>query len=77
MKALIILSITIAAISFVSCKKDHVCTCTNSSTAAGSTPTTNEITYVDARKVDAKRACVKTTNTNSNGVTTTKDCKLN
>lgn len=75
MKKLSILSIAFLALSLASCKKDYTCNCTNMSTQAGSTTTTSEITYVKARKADAKRACVKTTDTES-GVTVTHDCKL-
>jgi len=69
----------IVSIAMVSCKKDRVCTCTSSSTAPGNTPITLEITILDAKKSDAKKACVRTTNDYiSNGVTYTRtsDCKL-
>jgi hypothetical protein len=75
MKKLTILSIAFIAISLVSCKKDYVCSCTNTSSVAGSTSTTSEVTYVGAKKSDAKRACVKETFT-TGSATTTKDCKL-
>ncbi|MES2762171.1 MAG: hypothetical protein V4677_08190 [Bacteroidota bacterium] len=75
MKKLSILSVAFLALSLASCKKDHTCTCTNTSTQAGSTTTTSEIVYVKAKKADAKRACVKTTDTNGS-VTYTQDCKL-
>jgi hypothetical protein len=76
MKKITILSVAFLALSLVSCKKDYTCTCTNTSTVAGSTTTTSEITYVDAKKADAKRACVKTTRT-TGSATYTEDCKLN
>jgi hypothetical protein len=76
MKKITILSVAFLALSLVSCKKDYTCTCTNTSSVAGSTSTTSEVTYVDAKKADAKRACVKTTET-TGSVTETSDCKLN
>ncbi|MES2515876.1 MAG: hypothetical protein V4580_17105 [Bacteroidota bacterium] len=76
MKKLTILSVAFLALSLASCKKDYTCTCTNTSTQTGSTTTTSEVTFVKVKKGDAKRACVKTTDTD-NGVTTTRDCKLN
>jgi hypothetical protein len=75
MKKLSILSIAFLALSFASCKKDYTCSCSNTSTVVGSTTTTTEVTFVKARKADAKRACVKQTYTDS-GNTTTHDCKL-
>ena len=79
MKKLTILSVAFIALSLASCKKDHVCECTNTSTAPGSTSSTSEYTIVKAKKADAKRDCVKTTNDYTFGgttYTTTKDCKL-
>ena len=79
MKKLTILSVAFLAISFASCKKDHTCTCTSSSTVPGSTSSTTEYTIVKAKKGDAKRACVKTTNDYTFGgstYTSTHDCKL-
>jgi len=75
MKKIILFVAVVSAISFTSCKKDHTCTCTTTSTAPGSVSTTSVTTINDAKKGDAKRACVKTT-TVYNGVTTTNDCEL-
>jgi hypothetical protein len=79
MKKLTILSVAALALAFASCKKDHTCECTTTSTAPGSTATTSEYTIVKAKKGDAKKACVKTSNDNTFGgttYTTTRDCKL-
>ena len=75
MKKLSILSIAFLALSLASCKKDYTCSCTTLSTEPGSTTTVSEVTFVKARKADAKRACVKETYTEG-GYTTTNDCKL-
>lgn len=81
MKKLTFLSAAaLVALSLVSCKKDHTCTCTSSSTAPGSKSTTTEYTILDAKKADAKRACVKTSTDyamGGNTYTNTRDCKLN
>jgi len=79
MKKIILSLIVLGSFALVSCKKDRVCTCTSSSTAPGNTPITLEITLLDAKKSDVKKACVKTTSDyTSNGVTYTDtyDCKL-
>ena len=79
MKKIAILSIVFAGLAFASCKKDRTCSCTSSSTVPGSTSSTTEYTIVKAKKGDAKRACVKTTNDYTVGGTTytsTQDCKL-
>lgn len=47
----------ISAFSFASCKKDRVCTCTDTNTFPGSTPTTSVTTYTDAKKGSARAAC--------------------
>ena len=65
----------ISAFTLVSCKKDRVCSCTQTSTAPNSTSQVIDVTLEKARKSDAKKLCVKTTH-DSNGYTTTSDCKL-
>ncbi|HQQ94307.1 MAG TPA: hypothetical protein PLQ93_07120 [Bacteroidia bacterium] len=75
MKKVILLLSVVFSLAATSCKKDYVCSCSISSTQPGSGAQTYEITYTDAKKGDAKRACVKTTQT-SGGYTTTQDCKL-
>lgn len=58
----------VSALSLASCKKDHVCACNNTtvSTVGGTattTTSTNEFTYVEAKKGDAKKACISSTET--------------
>ncbi len=77
MKTLILSAFVVLALA--SCKKDYVCSCTHTSTAAGSVSTVTEVTYVNTTKSTAKKACIKTTNDyTSFGIayTTTSDCKL-
>lgn len=79
MKKIFLLATVATAFAFASCKKDHVCSCTNTSTVPGSTSTTSEVTIVDAKKGDAKKRCVKTTRdftAGGNTYTSTSDCKL-
>ena len=81
MKKIFLFVAVISAFSFASCKKDRTCTCTTTSTAAGSVATTGVITITIAKKSDAKKMCIKSTNTyldwNGVSVTDTQDCKLN
>lgn len=77
MKTLILSAFAVLALA--SCKKDYVCSCTNSSSLAGSVSTTSETTYVKTTKGVAKKSCFKTTqdhNTGGVSYTTTKDCKI-
>lgn len=77
MKPLSIL-IVFFALSLASCKKDYNCSCINKTTVAGSTTTsvtTTDIIFIKAKKTDAKRACVKTTDRKGDE-TTVHDCKL-
>lgn len=79
MKKITLLAIAFLALSFASCKKDYVCSCTSSSTVPGSTADTYEYTIVGAKKGDAKKMCIKTTSDDTYGGTTytsTRDCKL-
>lgn len=79
MKKIFLLATVASAFAFASCKKDHVCSCTFTSTAPGSTASTTEYTILDAKKGDAKKACVKTTRDWTAGgqtYTQTSDCKL-
>ena len=45
----------IAALAFASCKKDRVCTCTETPTSG--TAVTTQTTYFDATKKDARLLC--------------------
>lgn len=81
-KTLILLSV-VALSALTSCKKDRVCSCTQTSTAptvAGySSTSTSEFTMTKVSKGSAKDACVKTTHDFISGgvtYTSTNDCKL-
>lgn len=77
MKILSIL-IVFLTLSLASCKKDYTCSCINKTTTVGSTTTsvtTTDIIFVKAKKADARRACVKTTDRKGDE-TTVHDCKL-
>ena len=77
MKTLILSAFVVLALA--SCKKDYVCSCTNSSTIVGSTSSVTEETYVKTTKSTAKKACIKTTEDHVLGglaYTTTSDCKI-
>ena len=70
MKKISILSvIAIAAIAFVSCKKDRVCECSNGSTV-------QKTTLNDVSKRTAKDACTSQTFDAGNGRQIKVDCKL-
>lgn len=77
MKKLSILAIAALAMSFASCKKDRVCTCTITSTGS-STNSTVVTTMTKVSKGTAKKACVSGTSYNqaSASYVTTADCKL-
>ncbi|MGZ4042137.1 MAG: hypothetical protein ACXVO9_02970 [Bacteroidia bacterium] len=70
----VLLIAAVAGLTMVSCKKDYTCTCTESSSAGGSSQS-QATTIVKATKAQAKANCVSTKVTD-NGVTFTNDCKL-
>ena len=75
----ILLVAAVAGLAMVSCKKDYVCECTNSSTAPGSTSTTSKSTVIGVSKGRAKAGCVKTTSESTYGGVTyvnTSDCAI-
>ena len=79
MKKLFICVAVISAFSFASCKKDHTCTCTSTSTIPGSTANTQVTTIIDAKKGDAKKMCIDRTSTYTSGgvsYTSTFTCEL-
>jgi len=79
MKNLLLTLTVFAVVGLTSCKKDRVCTCTNTDTAPGSTTTTTETTILKEKKGVAKAACVKKTEEYTSGSNTyvmTQDCKL-
>ena len=53
MKKITLLAAAFVAITFASCKKDRVCTCTDIDGAV------TETTYFDARKKDARLLCTQ------------------
>lgn len=75
MKKIILPIAAIALLSFASCKKDHTCTCTNTSTAPGYVTNTDTYTITEARKGDARVNCLSTSNV-SNTYTYTSTCEL-
>lgn len=75
MKKIVLSLIVVSAFAATSCKKDYVCSCTDSSTEPGYATSTTDVTIKEARKMDAANACVKTTYTDG-GYTYTTDCKL-
>jgi hypothetical protein len=67
MKKITLLAVAFVAISFASCKKDRVCTCV--SDQAGATASVK--TYTDAKKGDARAACLSTSQVYTFGTTST------
>jgi len=79
MKKVLLFVAVVAAFSFASCKKDRTCTCTDTSTMPGSTPSTRVVTYTDAKKGDARAACLSGSRTYDFGGTSyvyTSTCEL-
>lgn len=75
----VLLIAAVAGLAMASCKKDHTCECTSSSTFPGSTSTTQKYTIKEASKKTAKDVCVKRTYDMTFGGTTyvtTQDCQL-
>lgn len=60
MKKVLLFVAVIAAVSFVSCKKDRKCTCT-SYTAGGVSIGTSTDTYVKSLKKDVRPYCLSVT----------------
>ena len=58
MKKILLIVTVISAFSFASCKKDRTCTCVETSTFPGSTPSTTVQTFTDSKKGDARAACL-------------------
>jgi len=54
----VVLVAAVAMLSLASCKKDHTCVCTVSTTTNGTTTTlSNETTLKDMSTSDAKKSC--------------------
>ena len=49
-KITMIAAVAVLALSFASCKKERVCECTMTSSAAGSVAQTKKVTYTKAKK---------------------------
>ena len=75
MKNAIFYLFVVVAMITTSCKKDHVCTCTYTSTAPGSTSFTYDVTVKEARKGDVKNMCIKRVYKDGT-YESTEDCKL-
>lgn len=78
MKKVILFAAVLSAFTFASCKKEHDCKCSTTSTFAGSTSpaTTTTVTYKDVTKRNAKTLCVSSTETDADGRVTTSTCSL-
>jgi hypothetical protein len=69
MKKLSLTIVAIVCISFVACKKDRVCTCTESGVS-------DKTTLIKVTKRQAKANCVSTSYENGNGTISKSDCVL-
>jgi hypothetical protein len=67
MKKTTLLTFAFIAITFASCKKDRVCTCTSDQAGAKA----QKVTYLDASKGSATAACLSYKTDYSVGTTTT------
>ena len=72
MKKVLLFVAVVVAISFASCKKDRVCTCT---TTYGSTSSTDVTTYIKSLKKDAREKCMSESGT-TGGAAYTTTCTL-
>lgn len=75
----VLLVAAVAGLAMVSCKKDYVCECTNSSTIPGSTTSTSKRTIVEVSKGRAKAGCATTSSDFTVGGSTyvsTSECSL-
>ena len=59
MKKVLLLVAVVSAFSFVSCKKDRVCSCISDTPGA----TANEVTYIKSKKNNALENCMSTKQT--------------
>jgi hypothetical protein len=79
MKKSFILTASVLALALMSCKKDRVCECTDSSNEPGYTSTTNSYTLLEVSKGTAKKACITWEDTYTSGgstYTNKYECKL-
>jgi hypothetical protein len=79
MKKVTLFAIAILGLSLASCKKDRVCTCTETDSTSG-TIVTYETTYYEVKKADARQNCIGSqTKSTSGSVSVTGDkttCEL-
>jgi hypothetical protein len=75
MKKIFLFIAVVSAFSLASCKKDRVCTCTTTY-SDGSIGDPYIVTYTDAKKGEAKKACISGF-VMDGADKTTYDCKLN
>ena len=71
MKKIIFISI-VALGSLASCKKDHTCTCTDSTSSAATI-----VTYTKCKKSDARSQCLSSVTTYSGGGGNSRTCTFN
>ncbi len=78
MKKVILFVAVTTAFSFASCKKEHDCKCSSTTSFAGSTTAAavTTVTYKDVTKKNAKTLCVSSTKTDASGSVTTTECSL-
>ncbi len=75
----VLLVAAVAGLAMVSCKKDYVCECSNTSTMAGAPTTTTKHTVVEVSKGRAKAGCASTSSEYTFGGTTyvnTSTCEI-
>ena len=78
MKKITIIALAFAGLSLASCKKERVCECVSTSTAPGSTSTTQKVTYKKAKKsiCDETSSTAMMTAPVASPYTTTTTCTL-
>ncbi len=78
MKKVILFAAVATAFSFASCKQEHDCKCSSTTTfgATTSPAATSTVTYKDVTKRHAKTLCVSSTETDANGAVTTSTCTV-
>jgi hypothetical protein len=76
MKKVLLMAAVVVA-SLASCKKDHTCTCTSTTTYSGGSFTGDPVVteYPKSKKAAARSHCLSSTSTDS-GSTTTRTCTL-
>lgn len=78
-KSFLILVMFAMILLFTSCRKDRLCGCVGTSTEPGTERTIAYVTYTNAKRSDAKKACIKTKQSyvvNGETYVNTSDCAL-